>query len=355
MPVVPPSDYINWVKRSLNRLAGAEMPQNGIIDNDYNDLVESFQVYERIEPDRIVGPTTQNHLIRANILIREYCEWIREVIKMELPGMATGSGAWATPLDHTAVRAYQEEFGPRHGGLQVDGWVGPHTEFVMLARSMKKVPSTSTDPVIEFDDDVVKGDKPMTEDEIKAITWIVIGRDPGIDWWSGLKIGWKFFSKLKDFAKGNPSAPTLSISDVSHALGDPDKALAEADAMKGMAYGMVDHAFHRVRSNDALKPSRIKGVTTEGFAVGYRKIQRRLTSMHVRTTSSGKAIMKRIAREPSKARALKFIYRGLFEVYRNRGALGGGHANAIRNAQRHCKFTYPELSVECGPREDLLR
>lgn len=354
MVLVPPADYINWVKRSVNRLSGSEMEQDGVKDEEYILSVKGFQSYESIPDNGEVDKRTQDHLIIANILIVEYCDWIRGVVTKELPGTPVGSGPWVKSTDHAAVRAYQRKIGPAHGGLTVDGWVGPHTEFIMNRSSGIEVPPTSDDPVYDFDDDIVVGVTPLTEDELKATAHVIVGQEPKPNWMNGLKIGWKFGKALASFAKGSVSVPTPSIGDLTAALGDPEKALAEADAMKGMAYGLVDFAYHKVRSNKELDASNVPGITTEGFAKGYRIMQKRLVQIHARTDSNGKAIIERIKKETSKPRTMKYIYKGLYQVFRNKGALGGGHANTTRSNQRNCKFTYPEMSVECGPRADLL-
>ncbi|QUL38742.1 peptidoglycan-binding protein [Erythrobacter sp. JK5] len=353
MVLVPPSDYINWVKRSVNRLAGTEMAQDGLKNKEYILAVKGFQAYEGIPDNGEVDKRTQDHLIKANILVVEYCDWIRKVVTKELPGTPVGAGPWAKATDHAAVRTYQRKIGPAHGGLTVDGWVGPHTEFIMNRSSGITVPPTSKDPVYEFGDDVVTGLVPMTVDEIKATTWVIVGHEPKPNWMNALKVGFQFAKALRSFAKGSVTVPTPSIGDISSALGDPKNALIEADAMKGMAYGLVDFAFHKVRGNRELKAENVPGITTEGFAKGYRIMQRRLSHLHMRTDSNGKAIIARIKKETSKPRTMKHVYRGLFDVYQSKGALGGGHARVTKMSQRHCKFAYPEMSVECGPRGDL--
>lgn len=358
MPVLPPADYINWVRRSLNRLGDCGLPENGKVDDDYEGFVSGFQAYEGITSDGVVGPNTQNHLIWANILSREYCDWIREVIKKDLPGTKTGSGPWMKPVDHDAVRAYQTEFGPKNGGLQADGWVGPHTEYVMLKRSKKKIPPKSTDPPlpIEFDiDHPVIGFAPLDEVEIQAIVAVVTGDQSRIDWEQFRKMSKQMGTALMRWGAGVPGAVIPSVFDINDAFTIPDKAVAQAEALKGMSYGLVDHAFHRVRRNSELSPTVVPGIDSDGFRAGYRAMQRHLVKIHSRTNPHAKRVLERIKKEPDKVRLLFHIYRSLFKAFGRKGALGSGHANVAREMQRFCKFTYPTMKVITGHRADTLR
>ena len=106
MPVLPDPTYVNWVRRSLNRLFATGMPplpENGKKGSEYELRVAGFQAYEQIKDDGIVGPVTQNRLIRANILSSDYRRWIRDVINKKLPGTMTGAGPWTKPVDPGAV------------------------------------------------------------------------------------------------------------------------------------------------------------------------------------------------------------------------------------------------------------
>lgn len=358
MAFVPPPLYINWVKRSLNRLLDAELAIDGAPDEKYRTAVKGFQAYEGITDDGKVGPITQNHLIRANCRIADYVDWVRGVLRDTLPLPTVGSGRTMESKDSEGIRLFQQMYGVMVGGLKADGWVGAQTEMVMTMLTESRPPRT-IDYV--FGDHPVIGDKPVKDEEIQALVWGLIGRKPGSTPWTKVVVMAGKFASAVNSIRSPTTVMPFTPFDLMHALGDPDDAMFEIDAMKGVSYAIMDRATGTPRSSDDLKTTDLYGGTSaglkrkDGFEKGYLEMQRRLIHSKIRTTPALKRAFEDLGRVPDKRRALKNIYDALFAVFWNRGALGGGHANITRGNNRHCKFDYETIKVRCGPRADLLR
>ncbi len=212
-----------------------------------------------------------------------------------------------------------------------------------------------------FGDHPVIGDKQPKEEEIQALVWGVINRKPTkYSWTKVITMAGKFASAVNSI-RGATTVMPFTPFDLMHALGDPDDAMFEIDAMKGASYAIMDRATGTRRTSDDLKTTDLYGGTSaglkrkDGFEKGYLKMQSRLVHSKIRTTPALKSAFEDLGRVPDKKRALQNIYDALFDVYWNRGALGAGHANITRGNNRHCKFEYEAIKVRCGPRADLLR
>ncbi|MGA7980874.1 MAG: peptidoglycan-binding protein [Chromatiaceae bacterium] len=358
MAFVPPNLYVNWVKRSLNRLLGAELTIDGAPDARYRDAVKSFQSYEGISDDGIVGPITQSHLIRANYLVADYVNWVRGVLRATLPLPGLGSGATMSSADKAEIRRFQEYFGLTHpGGLKIDGWVGAQTEMVMIGISgtLPPGPGDIKPPPIHyiFPDAPVVGGRQPKEQAIKALTWGLIGQKPGgISWVQAIRMAGQFASAAKSgmtaAETGNPINPRM----LTKALGATDAALAEIEVMQGAAYAIMDRAAQTKRaSNDLKAPDLYPGKKggndgTDAFKRGYDQMSRRLLYLNIRSTPGFKAAFTDLARAPNKKLAIQNIYDGMVEVFWDQGDL---HGTLTSKLHRWCSFEYPQIKVRCGP------
>ncbi len=59
------SEYIRWVQRSLNQVAGAALAEDGISGTLTKAAVKAFQSRNALQPDGVVGPLTEAALLRA--------------------------------------------------------------------------------------------------------------------------------------------------------------------------------------------------------------------------------------------------------------------------------------------------
>lgn len=58
-------DYVQWVQRSLNKILGLQLAEDGLIGPMTRSAIRSFQQQKGLSPDGIVGPITEAALIAA--------------------------------------------------------------------------------------------------------------------------------------------------------------------------------------------------------------------------------------------------------------------------------------------------
>ena len=58
-------DYIRWVQRSLNQLLGTRLDVDGVMGRRTHNVIRSFQRQVGIGVDGIIGPQTEDALIKA--------------------------------------------------------------------------------------------------------------------------------------------------------------------------------------------------------------------------------------------------------------------------------------------------
>jgi Putative peptidoglycan binding domain len=131
------SDYIRWVKASLNRLFGSTMPDNGSITPEYRMWVMALQANQKLPVTAKVAEAEQNAMIKLNRWVPEYVRWIQIALTISGEGVGTGGkairvdGAWGDET-REAVKTFQIN---HEETLNSDGWVGAKTETTLMART----------------------------------------------------------------------------------------------------------------------------------------------------------------------------------------------------------------------------
>jgi peptidoglycan hydrolase-like protein with peptidoglycan-binding domain len=165
------SEYIRWVKGSLNRLLGAKLADDGTALLDYRSWLITFQMKHKLFVNAKVDRPTQDALIRANRKHAGYVRWIQNALLISGEGLAVGGkniiadGSWG-PHTEQAVKAFQA----KHEKVKADGWVGANTERLLMLRT-GTVPPGRTKVLREPKwDPVVPGwDVPVPDDEIPEL------------------------------------------------------------------------------------------------------------------------------------------------------------------------------------------
>ena len=130
------SEYIQWVKGSLNRLLGASLPDDGKATLDYRSWLITFQMKQKLAVNAKVDLATQNALIKSNRIHSVYVRWIQNALLISGEGIKVGGkaivadGSWG-PNTEQAVKAFQT----KHEKVSADGWVGAKTERHLMLRT----------------------------------------------------------------------------------------------------------------------------------------------------------------------------------------------------------------------------
>ena len=166
------SEYIQWVKGSLNRLLGASLSDDGKALLDYRSWLITFQMKHKLTVHAKVDLATQNALIKANRKHAAYVRWIQNALLISGEGINVGGkaiiadGSWG-PKTELAVKAFQT----KHENVKADGWVGAKTERLLMLRT-GTVPPGRTKVLREpkFDPVVPSWDVPVPDDPIPELT-----------------------------------------------------------------------------------------------------------------------------------------------------------------------------------------
>src|SRR3954452_2250178 len=110
-------DYIAWVQRSLNRLVGASLRDDGCTSPLYRILVAEFKFLHRLCLDSKVDEAMQDAIIRANHQDAEYMAWVGAALA-GAPGKVAATAHGAAGSAGGAFRSFQDS-----QGLKGDGWV----------------------------------------------------------------------------------------------------------------------------------------------------------------------------------------------------------------------------------------
>ena len=168
------SEYIQWVKGSLNRLLGASLPDDGKALLEYRSWLITFQMKHKLAVNAKVDRPTQDALIRANRKHAAYVRWIQNALLISGEGLKVGGkniiadGSWG-PHTEQAVKAFQA----RHEKVKADGWVGANTERLLMLRTAT-VPPGRTKVLREpkYDPVVPNWDVPVPDDPIPELTGV---------------------------------------------------------------------------------------------------------------------------------------------------------------------------------------
>jgi hypothetical protein len=166
------SEYVRWVKGSLNRLLGASLADDGNMFPDYRSWLITFQMKQKLAVHAKVDRPTQDALIKANRKHAGYVRWIQTALLISGEGIKAGGkpivcdGVWG-PHTEQAVKAFQA----MHEQVKADGWVGANTERLLMLRTGTVPPGRTKvlrqpkwDPVVPI------WDTPIPDDPIPIFT-----------------------------------------------------------------------------------------------------------------------------------------------------------------------------------------
>ena len=106
------SEYIRWVKGSLNRLLGASLPDDATTLPEYRSWLITFQMKQKLAVHAKVDLPTQDALIKANRKHAGYVRWIQNALLISGEGIKAGGkpiaadGSWGAHTEQ-AVRIFQ--------------------------------------------------------------------------------------------------------------------------------------------------------------------------------------------------------------------------------------------------------
>ena len=167
------SEYIRWVKGSLNRLLkGCSLADDGNAWLEYRSWLITFQMKNSLSVNAKVDRPTQDALIKANRKHGGYVRWIQTALLISGEGINVGGknilsdGIWG-PHTEQAVKAFQA----KHEKVKADGWVGANTERLLMLRT-GTVPPGRTKVLREPKGDSVIPiwDVPVPDDPIPEFT-----------------------------------------------------------------------------------------------------------------------------------------------------------------------------------------
>jgi Putative peptidoglycan binding domain len=136
MSGVSKSEYIRWVKGTLNRLLGASLPDDGSNTPEYRMWLMSFQTNQKLTVNAQVDLATQNALIKRNRVHDAYVRWVQNALLISGEGIRVGgkaivaNGYWGSDTEQ-AVKDFQS----KHENMKGDGWVGAKTERALMLRT----------------------------------------------------------------------------------------------------------------------------------------------------------------------------------------------------------------------------
>ena len=168
------SDYIRWVKGSLNRLLGASLSDDGNVFVDYRSWLVTFQMKHKLAVHAKVDRPTQDALIKANRKHKGYVSWIQTALLISGEGIKVGGknivtdGIWG-PHTEQAVKAFQS----KHEKVKADGWVGANTERLLMLRTGTVPPGRTK--VLRYPKEypvVPMWDVPVPDDPIPELTGV---------------------------------------------------------------------------------------------------------------------------------------------------------------------------------------
>lgn len=152
---ISPTDYINWVKRSLNRRFNAKLPMGRSTDPAYQQAVKRFQSEVGLNASGEVDSATQNQLIKANESDSNYMEWVQKALNK------TGAELTISRRKDKSTLAAIRGFQAYHTGvykdlkIKVDGFIGAKTETALIRATQTLPPGhlkgSQPKPTIDYD------------------------------------------------------------------------------------------------------------------------------------------------------------------------------------------------------------
>ncbi len=136
-PSVTSSEYIRWVKASLNRVLGTTLPDNAVDTLEYRYWIKEFQINQHLPGDGLVGKQTQDALMMRSRYNRDFVIWVQRCLNHsgEAEGKLPVSGFWTEDTTHI-LKVFQGNEETRNGEpLEDDGWVGVKTEWALYRRT----------------------------------------------------------------------------------------------------------------------------------------------------------------------------------------------------------------------------
>src|SRR5215216_5316582 len=166
------SEYIRWVKGSLNRLVNASLPDDGTALLEYRSWLITFQMKNKLSVNAKVDLATQNALIKQNRKHAGYVRWIQNALLISGEGINIGGkpivadGSWG-PKTEQAVKLFQD----KHEKTKADGWVGAKTERLLMLRTATVPPGrTKALRDLKLDPVVPIWDVPVPDDPFPLLT-----------------------------------------------------------------------------------------------------------------------------------------------------------------------------------------
>lgn len=134
-PAITATEYISWVKRSLNRQYSTRLKANGKKTSGYRDTVRRFQRDFGLSQTGEVNSPTQNKLITNNETQRAYMVWVHEALgRVSIPAdpprkTPDSRGRYKSTGVRQGIRTFQQR-----EKLTVDAFVGAKTEALLIRR-----------------------------------------------------------------------------------------------------------------------------------------------------------------------------------------------------------------------------
>lgn len=136
-PSVTSSEYIRWVKASLNRVLGTALVDNAVDTLEYRYWIKEFQINQHLPADGMVGKRTQDALMMRSRYVEDFVIWVKRCLNRsgEAEGRLPINNSWDDETTHV-VKIFQGNEETRNGEpLEDDGWVGVKTEWALYRRT----------------------------------------------------------------------------------------------------------------------------------------------------------------------------------------------------------------------------
>jgi carbonic anhydrase len=127
------SQYVRWVKRSLNRILGFRMVVDGNVSTQYRDAIRAYQQQTNLSVDGKVGSQTQNQLIKDNEANAAYAKWVQQALNKH--GACLNPNGQLQSNSKNAIKRFQSCH-----NITSDGWIGFQTELRLIQKADRLPP-----------------------------------------------------------------------------------------------------------------------------------------------------------------------------------------------------------------------